>query len=1085
MSLNSRLVLLIHNDRSIYRLLLLVLCIASPALYFLCHKDYADPLYIRMIGSATCIAAIGLSFVKSKIYFRLSLYVTIITHLVVNNYLLLSSTQFSPLYIFGSLVIFMGLAFLCIKQYEFVAITAINLALVLTAYINTPNHNITTLWLSGLLAIFTASGYIIFIVRMVYRLRFKKAVDNLTKTNNSLKLSEQKLRDSRNQLHSLINSINDIVFEIHEDGHMLNVWYNEQKTLHFDPKVFFQNKLTDVVNSEKAAPLIEVITHVINDHQPKTIEFRSIFGVDKWFSAKITPVHDRQGKYTKRVSVAVTDITNQKNYEQALQNNQDLLLEAQSIAKMANWWFDANLNETYWSPNAYKMLEIKGIPDGLTHEEYYQSRVHPDDLTITKNFIQNLGLDGRKTFEHKIVTAKGNLKYIKIICGETSLNDDGSLKRVSGIIQDITEIRLSEKSAKISRAELIEAQTIAKIGNWKNEQALDRFSWSDEIANIYEIEKKHVALKNFVRLFFKHVHPDDRELLHKLLKTPSSAVGRSFEYRIIGTDGTIKHLSLIIGKVMRRDGVLRKIIGTLQDVTERKKAELEFERTKNKYQLVLEGIKLVALTVDRNGIVTFCNSHLAGILGCTPADVVGLNWINTFVPEQFRNTLNVWLDGTNYESHYINPIICKDGKEAIISWQNTMSFDEHGALIEITSLGEDITDRQKATQELITAKEDAERSSKFQSDFLSTMSHEIRTPMNAVIGITNLLLADSPRPEQLEYLHTLKFSGDNLLAIINDILDYNKIEAGKFELIKHPVNLKQLTQNIWQTFLPRAAQQGIELKLITDSEIPGLIMADQVRLSQILNNLIGNSIKFTHKGNVTIKVDKTTEDDNTTGIRFTISDTGIGIAPKSLPDIFDPFVQDMHHQNTFGGTGLGLAITKRLVNLHNGSIDVVSELNSGTKFTIDIVFEAVADTGHDAQNKPAPAPSQDLSDIHILVVDDNKMNLLIASKFLKKWKANVDEAINGQMAVDLTNTKAYSMIIMDLQMPVMDGFEATRIIKRTHPHIPIIALTADAMPDTYNKAFEAGMDDYLTKPFLPETLFEKVSKHRNMRGVSN
>lgn len=1084
MSLNNRLVLLIHNDRSIYRLLLIALCIASPAFHFLCRQDFPDPLDLRLLNSAICFGAIGLSFIKNKYYFKTGLYVTILSHLALNNYWLLSHSQFSPLYIFSSVVVFMGLAIFCIRQYEFVAVTAVNLALVLSAYLASETPAISIISLVGLLITFTITGYIIFIIRMVYRLKLKKAVDSLTKTNSSLRLSEQKLRDSRNQLHSLINSINDIVFEIDENRQALNIWYDEKKTLHFDPKVFFDNRMADLIDKERSQPLSNAIDFVIQNHEATSIEFRSIFGIDKWFAAKISPVYDRQANYTGRISIAITDITNQKDYEQALQTNQELLLEAQTIAKLANWWHDDITGESHWSPYLFTIFEIDGLPAGLSHEQYYLSRVHPDDFAATQHFMQNLGSSDVNTFEHKLITEKGTLKYLKIIRGDVSYTDDGLVKRISGVTQDITEVRLSEKSAKISRAELIEAQTIAKIGNWKYEFAGKSFSWSDEICNIYDITEKEIPLNNFVREFFKHVHPDDRQLLYKLLKEPLSAIGRSFEYRIVLPDASIKHMSLIIGKVMRRDGVLRKIIGTLQDITERKKAEFESERTRNKYRLVLESVKLAALTVDNTGKVTFCNGHLAGILGMSPEEVIGHNWTERFVPAQFSEILNGWLINNSYETHFINPVICKDGSEIIMSWQNTMSFDEHGNLIEITSIGEDITDRQKATQELISAKEDAERSSKFQSDFLSTMSHEIRTPMNAVIGITNLLLAENPKPEQLEYLNTLKFSGDNLLAIINDILDYNKIEAGKFNLIKQPVNLIQLAQNIWQSFLPRAAQQGIELKLITDSQLPELIQADPVRLSQILNNLIGNSIKFTHQGSVTIQIDNVPQaSPGVTNVIFSITDTGIGIAPESLPDIFDPFIQDMHHHNTMGGTGLGLAITKRLVNLHNGDIDVTSTLNKGTRFTIKIPFDVVEvkKTNNESEKKLENI-SNDLSDVRILVVDDNKMNLLIASKFLRKWGAEVDEADNGQTAVEKSALTTYSMIIMDLQMPVMDGFEATRIIKQTHPRVPVIALTADAMPDTYTKAFEAGMDDYLTKPFLPETLFEKVSKYRHVIG---
>jgi signal transduction histidine kinase len=325
----------------------------------------------------------------------------------------------------------------------------------------------------------------------------------------------------------------------------------------------------------------------------------------------------------------------------------------------------------------------------------------------------------------------------------------------------------------------------------------------------------------------------------------------------------------------------------------------------------------------------------------------------------------------------------------------------------------------------------AEKSSKFKSEFLSIMSHEIRTPMNAVIGTTNLLLDENPRPEQLEYLNTLKFSGENLLAIINDILDYNKIEAGKLEHNNSRFNIHQLIRKIKQSFEPRAAEKELTLELITDDTIPGDLMGDAMRLSQVLNNLIGNAIKFTHTGKVIIRLDRDMLTENTVNIKFAVTDTGIGISPESFNIVFDPFMQDQQViNNDYGGTGLGLAITKRLVELHNSTIAVSSELGKGTTFCFAISFPIAPEV-----NVPKPVADavnitdNNLQGMNILIVDDNKMNLMIAGKFLKRWNAQVQEALNGQIAVDLVNHNAYDLIIMDLQMPVMDGFEATAVIK--------------------------------------------------------
>jgi len=308
-------------------------------------------------------------------------------------------------------------------------------------------------------------------------------------------------------------------------------------------------------------------------------------------------------------------------------------------------------------------------------------------------------------------------------------------------------------------------------------------------------------------------------------------------------------------------------------------------------------------------------------------------------------------------------------------------------------------------------------------------------------------------------------------------LDYNKIEAGKLELNMLSFNIYHLTQKIKQSFYAKASEKDLEIELIVDESIPEHLMGDQIRLGQVLNNLLSNAIKFTHTGKVIIQLDKEEIDNKDVTIKFTVADTGIGIAAKNLAIIFDPFEQETQTTgNDYGGTGLGLAITKRLIELHKSTISVVSEPGKGTQFSFQISF-AIAPHQQNKEDKLLPASASDLQGMRILVVDDNKMNLLIASKFLKKWQAEVDEAISGPVAIKMAANNNYDLIIMDLQMPGMDGFEATGIIKKNNPQLPVIALTADAMPETHNKAFAAGMCDYLTKPFVPGILFEKVAKY--------
>ncbi len=962
------------------------------------------------------------------------------------------------------------------------AICLLNLAAVIIAYSTATQLYISMVVLVVLLLTFTLIAYVSFLVVMAYNYKFKRAVDHVTELNQNLVINDEKLRQSGNSLNALMNSLNDIIFEFDENKICLNTWFSRTEGRVIDPELCIGKKLADIIGPDKAKKFDDALDIVIRTRQKTSIEFPSDFGTGRWFLGKLTPVFDSQGNYTFRISASVTDISEQKKYADALKENEALLLEAQAIAKTGNWWFDHHTKETNWSKSLYALLEVESIPAGISKYDYYISLVHAEDRENVYKYFSTIHKGSESQCEHKLVTPKGNLKYFRASNGELVRDQDGKPKRSFGVLQDITQTKLSEKIIKISQAELLEAQTIARIGNWTWDLSLNKASWSDEINNIYEINNEEAAEANFIKLLAKYVHPNDRPILKKHLKDIANIERNSYEYRIITQKGSLKYLSVIIGKlILREDGSVRKIIGTLQDITDRKQAEIEYQRTENKFKLILETIKTPAVSVDNNYNVIFCNKYMADLLGYDQREILGLNWAEKFVPENLRNNTSELFENDSFRPQNINAVICRNGEQRIISWQNTISYDENGKIKEVTGIGEDITDRQKATQELISAKELAEKSSQFKSEFLSIMSHEIRTPMNAVIGTTNLLLSEDPKPEQLEYLNTLKFSGENLLAIINDILDYNKIEAGKLELNKIPFNIYHLVQKIKQSFYSKAVEKGLEVELIIDENIPEYLTGDHIRLSQVLNNLLSNAVKFTHAGKVIIRLDKEYLNDTNVTVKFTIADTGIGIAAANLAIIFDPFEQESQHSdNNYGGTGLGLAITKRLVELHQSTISVASEPGKGTVFTFSILFNvAQNETGKENLAMPALETNltSDMVGMRVLIVDDNKMNLMIASKFLKKWQVEVDEAISGALAIEMVNNNNYDLIIMDLQMPEMDGFEATRIIKKTNPQIAVIALTADAMPETHSKAFAAGMCDYLTKPFIPQTLFEKVAKH--------
>lgn len=396
-----------------------------------------------------------------------------------------------------------------------------------------------------------------------------------------------------------------------------------------------------------------------------------------------------------------------------------------------------------------------------------------------------------------------------------------------------------------------------------------------------------------------------------------------------------------------------------------------------------------------------------------------------------------------------------------------------------TFLFTDITERKNIEKNLIEAKEIAEYAARSKSEFLSVMSHEIRTPMNAVIGFTNLLLQNA-RPDQQEYLKMLRFSGENLLVLINGILDYNKIEAGKIELEWIDFNLRELLHNIAAGLNETAKEKGIRLTVFFDEALPEYVKGDPVRLGQVFNNLAGNAVKFTEKGNIDLSAELVRKDENHISIRFKVKDTGIGIPAEKQKVIFDSFTQaSSETTRKYGGTGLGLAISKKIIQLYNSNINLESEPGKGSCFDFTINFKISPKTTTASVNTRI-SNNYDLHGVRILLAEDNKINVMVAKQFLKQWSIECDVAENGKIALEMLQQNHYDLILMDLQMPVMDGFQTTKAIRNlfddTKKHIPIIALTASGMLEVREKVLSAGMADTVTKPFDPEELFRKISR---------
>lgn len=378
----------------------------------------------------------------------------------------------------------------------------------------------------------------------------------------------------------------------------------------------------------------------------------------------------------------------------------------------------------------------------------------------------------------------------------------------------------------------------------------------------------------------------------------------------------------------------------------------------------------------------------------------------------------------------------------------------------------DVTGHKELRDEYIRARELAESASHAKTEFLSVMSHEIRTPMHAILGFVNLLLEDELSTKHQQYVNNMKYAAEQLLTLLNDILDYNKLEAGKVDIEHIPFSLNELVENATMSFLPKAMEKNIRLVCETDKNIPPMLVGDPFRLGQVISNLLSNAIKFTSQGYVKLNVEQLYTIDKQSAILFTIKDTGIGISQSKMGKIFESFTQEESSTTRmYGGSGLGLSISQKILSLFRSDIKVKSTKHKGSEFSFEIIFDHV--DGKDDPGPTEPANERTLSGLRILLVEDNETNALIFSRFAQKWGAVVTHVFDGKSAVEQVYKATFDLILMDIQMPEMDGFQATAEIRKFNADIPIIALTADSLADTHVKVLKSGMDDLVVKPFDP------------------
>lgn len=566
----------------------------------------------------------------------------------------------------------------------------------------------------------------------------------------------------------------------------------------------------------------------------------------------------------------------------------------------------------------------------------------------------------------------------------------------------------------------------------------------------------------------------------------STKTAREWEEKIATEAGETEIHLRILYPVTDASGEVDIVIGYGVNITERKRIEERIVQSEEKYRGIIEKMNLGMIEIDADENIIYANHRFCTMSGYALEELISKKATDLFLEGNNLKKTRAQLSKRKYEiTHtYELAVKTKNGEEKWWLTSATPLIDENGTQHGTISIHLDITEQKKLEEQLRIAKAETERSSKSKDIFLTNMSHEIRTPLNAIMGLGRLLSKSNLDKQQKDYIAGIESASAILLGIINDVLDFSKIEAGKITIESISFNLEGVLQQTVSVLEHKAEEKGLSLSYEIDKRIAPVLMGDPYRLNQVFMNMISNAIKFTEKGSVWLNACLIGEDEGSQKVLVVIEDTGVGIKEEYLKTIFDKFTQeDETVVRKFGGTGLGMSITKQLMELMGGQITIESQKNVGT--TVSLIFNFRIGTARVFEKKSTI--KNDIVNIKgkkILLVEDNNLNRLLAHTILTDHGATITEAENGQQAVDLMRTGQYDIVLMDIQMPVMDGIQATRIIRNEiNKNVPILALTANAIKSYEQQFLGAGMNDLISKPYTEINLVRPIARWLN-RGDS-
>ncbi len=780
-----------------------------------------------------------------------------------------------------------------------------------------------------------------------------------------------------------------------------------------------------------------------------------------------------------RISGVILDTSEFISLDEKFQRKRKMFDLVQKLSRSGGWVLDVETRELYWSDYLGRMFGYE--PEDLPQDKYaffLEQMLHPDDLELVMQTIDLIFQEKSQQYlDYRGICKNGDIKYFhNVITPE--MDTDDKVHWLIGAIMDVT----SRKQA---------------LTSFRRSEEQFRIVFEKAPIGIVLFNEKGVVLEcnpHFLKIF--DAQSSESYIGRNLLET---AMDSQFVQSIKDTiqDGWGNYEGYYCSVVTRKTAYVQTLnlevapnlyLSVLSDLTERKKAEEALRESEDRYALAVKGSNDGIWDVDLRTGDFYHSPKLIEMLGyeMEEFEAVAGDWRGRVHPEDQERVyaaVEQCLSGAedNFSEEY--RVQRKDGSYFWVHAQGITAKNAKGRVYRIAGAYSDISERKNAEMELIGAKEKAEEASKVKNAFLANMSHEIRTPLNGVIGLVQLLQSSRLNKEQKSLVSMIHDTGRNLLKILNDILDLSRIEAGHLRIHPELFSLNTVVGEITGAFAIEARNKKLELISEVDTNVPSALMGDVTRIRQVLYNLVGNSLKYTEKGSVRLEAYclPHVRSPKSVLLHFAIVDTGIGISEDKLESVFESFTQgETSYTKQYGGTGLGLAIVKNLVQRMGGTLAISSEFGVGTEIHVTLELERAEDTLK-SEDVPKKISNWEQKECAILLVEDDPVNRIMATRLLEKMGCSVRIATNGQEALDLLGEVAVDCVLMDIQMPVMDGLEATRRIRGDgsgafDPNIPIVAITAYAMEGDKQKFLDAGMSAYLSKPVDLLALKEVLGK---------